>query len=147
MNIRVMTAQDKNVCLPMVKEFYCSDAVDHPVPLEILERTFLDAVGENPHLCGLVFEDGEQVVGFAYLTFFYACEVGGEVVMIEEVFIKEQCRGRGFGQEFLDYLHTAYPKAARFRLEVTKENTGAVRLYERNGFKQISYMQMIKDFV
>ena len=36
------------------------------------------------------------------------------------------------------------PDAARFRLEITRGNPAA-RLYERNGFQQIDYDQMVYD--
>lgn len=145
MNIRPMTPEDRELCLPMILEFYAGPAVDHPVPRETLERTFSDAVGDNPLLEGFVLEQDGEVAGFCYITRFYSCEVGGSVVMIEELFIKEDFRGRGLGQQFFQWLYARYPGTLRYRLEVTAQNTGAIRLYERNGFKMLSYLQMVKD--
>jgi peptidyl-prolyl cis-trans isomerase SurA len=108
------------------------------------EMVFDDAVGPNPHLEGLLLEDEGQVVGFAYLTFFYACEVAGKVIMIEELFVKEEHRGKGYGQQFMDWLYAAYPDVVRFRLEITPENR-AVHLYRRNGFVPLTYGQMVYD--
>ena len=145
MNIRPMTAADKNLCLPMILEFYSGPAVDHAVPQKTLERTFSDAVGGNPFLEGFLLEEGGTIAGFCYITRFYSCEVGGNVVMIEELFIKEEFRGHGLGQQFFQWLYARYPDTLRYRLEVTAENAGAIRLYERNGFKMLSYLQMVKD--
>ena len=144
MQIRPMTIQDRSIVLTMVREFYQSDAVEHPVPDTIMERTFSDAIEENPYLSGYLMESDGHVVGFAYLTFFYACEVAGYVIMIEELFVREAYRGQGLGQQFLDWLYQAYPAAARFRLEIHQGNP-AVRLYERNGFQWIDYGQMAYD--
>lgn len=145
MNIRPMTQQDKARSLEMVRAFYNSNAVEHPVPAEVQERTFDAACGGDPLLKGFVLEQDGQVVGFAYITFFYACEVGGRVVMLEELFICEEARGKGLGQAFIDWMLAQYPDAKRFRLEVTEENTGAIRLYERNGFRMLGYQQMVLD--
>ena len=44
LTFRNMTIQDRDLVLPMVETFYQSDAVDHPVEREILERSFQAAV-------------------------------------------------------------------------------------------------------
>lgn len=131
--------------LPMVKEFYESNAVNHNVPEEILARTFEAAVTENNMLDGFLLCDEESVVGFAYLTCFYACEVGGITVMLEEIFMKEECRGKGYGSQFFDWMIKEYEWAARIRLEVTEENTSAIHFYEKYGFQFLDYRQMILD--
>ena len=35
--------------------------------------------------------------------------------------------------------------AARYRLEAEPENEGAVRLYHRMGYKELPYMQLVKE--
>ena len=144
MTVRPMTDADRHECIPMVLQLYDSPAVHHPVDRKILERAFDDAVGENPHICGFVLEQAGKTAGFAYLTFFYSCEVAGNVIMIEELFIKEEYRGQGLGQQFFDWLYAAYPNAVRFRLEITPDNR-AVHLYRRNGFRELNYGQMVFD--
>ena len=144
MKVRAMTAADKEITIPMVLQFYQGPAVEHAVPIDIIEKVFADAVGDNPHLEGFILEEDGQVVGFAYLTFFYACEVAGKVIMIEELFVKEEYRGKGYGQKFMDWMYAAYPDVVRFRLEITPENR-AVNLYRRNGFVELTYGQMVYD--
>ena len=143
MQIRPMTPADREAVLTMEEALYTS-AVEHPVPRAHMERAFSDAVGDNPHLTGWLLEEDRQPAGFAYLTFFYSCEAGGLVVMLEELFVREQLRGRGLGQQFLQWLYRQYPDAARFRLEVTRDNPAA-RLYARSGFSRLDYDQMICD--
>lgn len=145
LQIREMCDGDEEVVLPLVHEFYHSDAVDHTVDDSVLRRTFADAVREHSMLRGVMLLDGQTPVGFAYITSFYACETGGVTVMIEEIYLSEACRGKGYGTQFFEWLFKEYPDAKRFRLEVTKSNEGAVRLYERLGFTFMKYDQMIKD--
>ena len=144
MNIRPMTLQDRKEVLAMETMLYHSPAVEAPIPPQIMERSFADAVGENPHIQGFFMEENGKAAGFAYLTFFYSCEIGGDVVMVEELFIKEEFRGCGLGQQFFDWLYGQYPDIRRFRLDITFENRAA-RLYERNGFRYPDYRSMIFD--
>lgn len=146
LTFRDITPADREVVIPMVVDFYHSDAVDHVVPTEILERSFVAAADPNePLLRGvLVCQDG-QAVGYTYLTFCYSAEVGGRCVFIEEIFLKEEARGKGLGREIMAWMEQEYPEARRFRLEVTQVNERAVRLYEKSGYKYLRYDQMVFD--
>ena len=145
LKIRTMTREDESAVLPMVYGFYNSDAVDHAVPHEALNRTFRAAVTEGTLLQGLVLEDETGIVGFAYLSAYYACEVGGINMMLEEIYFSPEARGKGYGTEFFRWMEKSYPQVRRFRLEVTESNQAAVRLYQRLGYRFIRYGQMVKD--
>ena len=131
--------------LPMVMEFYHSDAVSHPVEVSVLERTFADAVSNEAVLEGQVLMEGDRIVGFGYTTVYYACEVGGKCMMFEELFLKEEARGKGYGSRYFLEIMEQHPEVMRFRLEVTRSNEAAVRLYERLGFSFLEYDQMVLD--
>ena len=145
LNIRTMTRGDADAILPMVYGFYRSDAVDHAVSEEVLNRTFEAAVTEGTLLEGWVLEDETGVVGFAYLSAYYACEVGGVNMMLEEIYFSPEARGKGYGTEFFRWMEERYPEVRRFRLEGTDTNEAAIRLYERLGYRFIRYGQMAKD--
>lgn len=145
LQIRKMTGADAETVLPMVYGFYRSDAVDHAVSEETLNRTFQVAVTEGSLLDGFVLEDETGVVGFAYLSPYYACEVGGVNMMLEEIFIIPEAQGKGYGTEFFRWMEETYPDVRRFRLEVTESNQAAVRLYKKLGYDFIRYEQMAKD--
>ena len=145
MTIRKMTAADEKIIVPMVCEFYRSDAVDHPVPEENLRRSFRAAVEDGSLLEGYVLEDEDGIAGFAYLSEYYACEVGGVNMMLEEIYIRPEARGKGYGTEFMRWMEKQFPEVRRFRLEVTESNGKAVRLYEELGYHFLGYRQMVKD--
>lgn len=145
LQIRKMTGADAKTVLPMVYGFYRSDAVDHAVPEETLNRTFQAAVTDGSLLEGFVLEDETGAVGFAYLSPYYACEVGGVNMMLEEIFIIPEAQGKGCGTEFFRWMEETYPEVRRFRLEVTESNQAAVRLYKKLGYDFIRYEQMAKD--
>ena len=146
LTFRDITPADRDLVIPMVEAFYHSDAVDHVVPTETLTRAFQAAADPaEPLLRGVLICDGENVAGYAYLTFCYSAEVGGRCVFIEEIFLKEDFRGRGLGREVMDWMEGEYPEYRRFRLEVTQVNQQAVRLYEKCGYKYLRYDQMVFD--
>ena len=101
LEIKKMTGDMRETVLDMVIQFYHSNAVSHEVPTPVLEQTFLDAVSEDPVLTGYVLTEEGKIIGFAYVTVFYACEVGGRCLMFEELFLKEEARGKGYGTAFL----------------------------------------------
>lgn len=145
LTFRDMTLDDRDTVLPMVDAFYRSNAVDHPAPREIVERSFLAAAGNEPLLRGtLIFEEG-RLAGYLYVTLCYSAEVGGTCVFIEEVYLLPEFRGRGLGRQVLEWIFTQYPDSRRFRLEVTQMNQGAAHLYEKCGFQYLRYDQMVLD--
>lgn len=143
--IRDFTDEDKPAFLEMAGRFYESDAVSHPVDPGVLEATFDEAVGASPLIRGLMIVDEGESVGFGLLAFSFATEVGGLVVLLEDLFIDESCRGKGLGGAFFEFLWREYPHAKRFRLELTATNTRALQLYERLGFEVMPYIQMVKE--
>ncbi len=146
LTFRDMTIQDRDLVLPMVEAFYQSDAVDHPVEREILERSFQAAADPSePLLRGILVYQGQEAAGYIYVTQCYSAEVGGRCVFIEEIFLAAPFRGQGLGREIMAWLEREYPAARRFRLEVTQINQGAVRLYEKSGYQYLRYDQMVLD--
>ena len=144
-HIEKMQESMRDKVLPMVQEFYHSDAVCHPVKSAVLERTFEDAVSEDPLLEGYVLMEDEEIIGFGYTTIFYACEAGGRCMMFEELYLKKETRGKGYGSRFFQEVMKQHPEVMRFRLEVTRSIEAAVRLYERLGFTFLEYDQMVLD--
>lgn len=132
--------------MPMVLAFYRSPAVEHAVPMEILERSFTAAADpSDPLLRGLLLLEGDVCVGYCYVTEYYSAEVGGRCLMVEELYLVEECRGKGYGSAVFRRLMEEHPEHKRLRLEVTAANAGAVRLYERLGFTFLQYGQMVLD--
>ena len=143
---REIRPEDREIVIPMVEQFYTTDAVDHPVPRQIIARTFDDVANpDQPLIRGVLLYDREVLVGYFYLTPCYSCEVGGECILIEELFLLEEYRGRGYGRRAMEWLLAEYPNCRRLRLEVTQANQRAIRLYEKYGFQYLNYDQMVLD--
>ena len=143
--IRTVKEQDRKDYLSMAKAFYESDAVLEKVPAENFEITFDLLLTQNPYAKGYVFEEKGKILGYALLAITHSQEAGGQVVWVEEIYLKPEARGKGYGHAFFQFLEEAFPRAKRFRLEVEMENEKAVALYKKLGFAFFPYDQMKKD--
>jgi ribosomal protein S18 acetylase RimI-like enzyme len=131
----------------MVAEFYCSSAVLKPKDPKNFEATFAAAMDNSPFVRILMIENDEKPIGYALLSLTYSNEAGGMVVLIEEVQIDKAHRGGGYGSKLFEFLEHEYRSAKRFRLEVGSNNTRAIDLYRKLGYKVLDYVQMVKDVV
>ena len=143
--IREITKDDKEIFIELEEKFYNSEAVIHPVPKDYIIRTFKEVISDSPYAKAYIIESDSNVAGYSQISLTYSSEVGGLVVLIEELFILDDFRNKGLGSEFLEFIEKEFPEAKRFRLEVEKDNEGAKRLYETKGFKKLNYLQMVKE--
>ncbi len=144
--IRPIEAKDRAVFLELCREFYASEAVAHPIPLQYHEDTFTELLRSGDYIRCYLFETEGSAVGYALTAQTYSPEAGGIVVWIEELYLRPACRGQGLGTEFFRTLPTLVPpETARLRLEVEPDNADAIRLYERMGYTALPYGQMVRE--
>lgn len=136
-----MTAEDKACVIEMMRVFYASPAVLSNGSEEIFINDVENCINENPYLEGYIFEDSKKVQGYAMVAKSFSTEFGRTCMWIEDLYIKNEYRGLGLGSKFFDYIKNRYPDAI-LRLEVEKENERAVKVYEKNGFHVLPYMEM-----
>ncbi|MDL2273117.1 GNAT family N-acetyltransferase [Oscillospiraceae bacterium OttesenSCG-928-G22] len=145
MTIRDITQADRETYFRLTADFYESGAALKRVPDEHVENTFAQIIETSPYVRCLLAEEGERILGYALLNFTWSMEAGGKVVWIDELYVSKDARGKGVGEVLVRYVAHEYTgKAKSIRLEVTEENTGAQRLYERLGFSFLPYLQMLK---
>ncbi len=106
---------------------------------EILKRFIAYKISNNELT---VISKNSEVIGIAGTNAKYrnACQIGS-------VYIKKNFRNKGFGTQLLNYhiqkLFNSYDKIVLF---VRKDNTPALKLYEKLGFKKAGeLMQLILD--
>lgn len=143
---RELKEDDKEAFISMVKEFYISDAVLHTIPESNIINTFQEALSKSPYMKAYIVEHKKDMAGYGLISLTYSNEVGGLVVWLEELYIKDGYRGLGLGGEFLDFIKSKYSKRAkRFRLEISEANIGISELYRGKGYKTLDYIQMVQD--
>ena len=141
--IRAMTKEDKISVLEMMQMFYSSPAVFTNGSEEIFLSDIDNCINDNPCLEGYIIEISEEIQGYAMIAKSFSTEFGKMCVWIEDLYIKDECRGLGLGNMFMEFITKKYENCI-FRLEVEEENERAVKLYEKYGFTVMPYMEMKK---
>jgi ribosomal protein S18 acetylase RimI-like enzyme len=87
----------------------------------------------------LVSRDGDQVIGFAAISFAWTLEHGGKSAWLDELYVLPGRRGAGVGAMMIDSILVAAEKAGclAIDLEVEEEHQRAEHLYRRKGFERL----------
>lgn len=144
MTIRKIEKSDKAEYLKMAKDFYSSPAVLENISEDNISSSFDEFLNGTPYGDAFIFETDGQTVGYGVLAYTHSQEAGGKVVWIEEIYIKEEFRGYGYGSHFIDFVLDEIP-AKRYRLETEPENERAAALYRRHGFELFEYVNYRLD--
>jgi ribosomal protein S18 acetylase RimI-like enzyme len=83
-----------------------------------------------------LISSGDTLAGYFALTFCFSLEFHGRFGLLDELYVRERCRGQGLGRR-AEALATSICKdegMSALRLEVGKDNTAAESLYSRLGF-------------
>lgn len=139
--IRNMIKTDKDEVLSMMKEFYSSDAVFTNGSDEIFNCDFENCINENPFLEGFVFYNKTDILGYAMIAKSFSTEFGKQCIWLEDLYLKSDFRGHKIVPKFIEYIKNYYQNAI-FRLEAEKENTHAMHVYKKLGFKELPYIEM-----
>ncbi len=142
--IRQMCKDDKDEVINMMDVFYSSEAVYTNGSIDIFEKDFHACISDNPYIEGYMFISDKKVLGYAMLVKSYSTEFGKQCIWIEDLYIKEEYRGKHIGTKFFEFLFETY-KDVLFRLEVEDENTHAISLYKKSGFEVLPYKEMMKN--
>ena len=103
-------------------------------------RFYIDA----PHAVFVVAEKGTELVGYGLLLM----RRGTQLTRLYSLAVLPEARGLGIAESVIGRLEEcALARGKRFmRLEVSEQNLGAIRLYERLGFEQFGvYSQYYED--
>lgn len=144
--IRRIEKQDRETFIKLTKDFYRTDAVLSSIPEGNITKTFEMIINDSPYVTGYFYIHKEMVAAYCLLSFTYSNEAGGLVLLIEELYVVPKFQRKGIGTKLLAFLENKYhDQVAIMRLEVMRNNTQAQNLYLEKGFKELKYVQMIKD--
>ena len=141
--IRMMKREDKPAVIDMMRVFYASPAVLSNGSEEIFENNVENCVNDSPYLEGYVIEGSNGIQGYAMVAKSFSTEFGKECIWIEDLYLKDEYRGKGIGSMFFEFITRKYDGCV-FRLEVEEENERAIKTYKKCGFDVLPYMEMKK---
>jgi len=119
----------------MMFSLYTEDPEGQALSDAKIKKT-IDEIAAHPEKLRVVMlKDGEAHAGYAILVFYWSNEYGGNILNIDELYIKKEYRGKGLASGFFRYLAGAYKDIAALAVETTPSNEIALSLYGRLGFE------------
>lgn len=137
---RQMNKYDKVEVIEMMRNFYNSSALYTNGSEDIFQANFDNSVKINPYLESYIILENNKIIGYSILAKSYSTEFGRECIWFEDLYLKKSYRHKGIIPDFIKYIKDKY-KDKLFRLEVEQENTHAVHVYEKEGFKILPYRE------
>ena len=126
---------DISIITQMMQNFYAID--NYPMDVEVAKTLFQEFIS-NEHLgkSWLIYSEN-KIVGYIILTFIFSFEYGGKIAFVDELFIQETARGKGFGKEAIQFIQQEVPKLSLklLYLEVEPHNENAQKLYLAHDFE------------
>lgn len=133
---RLAGESDAGILLRFMREYYAFDGhgFDEPKAHVALLALLRDA---NLGRAWLIL-DGGGPVGYVVLCFGYSLEWLGRDAFVDEFYMLEEYRRRGWGRKTMEFVEDAARSAGvrTLHLEVVQQNTAALQIYRKLGFTE-----------
>ncbi len=124
---------------------YAEDSPGEPMDAGKIRRTLrtLEAHPDKGRV-RLIEVDG-ACIGYLILIDFWSNEYGGDLLTLDELYLRPEWRGRGFGRAVIEHLVATLPQAAvGLQLEVSPQNPRAASFYRRLGFRPMRNRPLVR---
>lgn len=111
-------------------EIYGADRVSE-ITAEWHSIDALEKQLQAPNSEFLLADDGEAIAGMAY-----AVQVSKTEVKLQQLYVLPAYQGRGVGNLLLEEVSESFFDVPNMVLEVEKQNKGAIKFYQKQGFSQ-----------
>ena len=143
-SFRAASVADERTFLPMMEALWAHEGIafDTAAIREALGVLFSDP-GLGRVWLALV-ED--SVAGYAMGTWGFSTEQGGRFLLLDELFVLPEFRGRGLGAATLAFVEQEAKRAGAgaVRIEVSVENAPARELYRAAGYVDLHRLSLAK---
>ena len=104
-------------------------------------RLAADARGEPPKYEAYLGKTGDIAVGYVTFYFTYSTFLARPTLYLEDIFVREECRGQGLGREMLNFCRNVARDRGCGRMEwmVLDWNLPAIRFYEKTGARRLAW--------
>ena len=145
LSIRPALAEDVPAILQMVRELASYENLLDEVtatPTRMRKALF----GSSPQAHAILAECGKEPVGMAVFFFNFSTFQARPGLYLEDLYVKEAFRRRGYGERMLRYLAkvAAQNGCGRFEWAVLDWNLPAIRFYEKMGAEVLKEWRMCR---
>lgn len=93
----------------------------------------------------IVIQNGDQIIGYCIVVFFWSNEYQGNIIEIDEMYIGENYRGRGICAKLFEWLEQEFEAdLAGFALQCSENNLAAMSATKKLGFMPSRNKHMIR---
>lgn len=136
LEIRKAQAGDEETILALLHDLAVYEKLTHlfKITKDVIARDYL---GDHPPAqCDLAFE-GARAVGIATWYWTYTSFAAGRGIYLEDLFVRPEFRGRGYGKTLLAHLARTAAASGAIRVEwaVLDWNKPSIEFYEQLGAK------------
>ncbi|HMQ50298.1 MAG TPA: GNAT family N-acetyltransferase [Saprospiraceae bacterium] len=137
LTFRPFAMDDADEVSAMMLDLYVGDPGGAPMSLDKTRATFAALLDKPDRGNILVMEREGAIVGYSVLINFWSNEYGGNLLHIDELYVKAAYRSQGIASQFVHYLREQqFNNLVGMMLEVSDINDQARKLYYNLGFKQ-----------
>lgn len=145
MNYQILntTTADIPQLSQMMRDFYAIDF--YPFDEKVTTENFASFINDEKYgVCFKMVFEGE-IAGYIILVKYFSFEFGGEILFLDELYIKPEFQGKSLGKKALEFVKD-YSVTNHFKvvlLEIENHNDRAKKLYEHYGFQNHKRSLMI----
>lgn len=140
---RLYKNKDYNDLIEMIRSLYREDPEGESIDEEKMKRT-IEKYRSDPEQVMIYLLQRKKVnIGYAILVYYWSNEYGGNIITIDELYVREEYRNQGVATEFFYFLERMENKVA-LQLETTPSNRRAFQYYQRLGFVPGGNIHLIK---
>ncbi|MEG1706629.1 MAG: GNAT family N-acetyltransferase [Clostridia bacterium] len=145
MIVREIGKKDEQIFLRLCNEFYSAGATKRGYDEALARLTYEQVTGKHENLWGYILEDNGSNLGYALITSYWCNEDGGNVIILDELYIRPSDRNRGYAKEFMQWMEQQYSDiAVSITLEVLSTNVAAKNLYAVEGYEEDGFEVLTK---
>ncbi len=148
MIVRYFEKGDLELFKEMCRAFYSGGATSRGYDELLTVKTFDRVMDHHENLWGVILVDNDlqMPVGYALISSYWCNEDGGDVIILDELYINPINRNKGYATAFLNWLEDEFSdRAVAITLQVLTTNEVARKLYDKIGFMSEGFEQMIKE--
>ena len=119
----------------MMQDFYAID--NYPIHIEESKQLFETFIANSDLGKSWLVYKGEEVIGYVILTFIFSFEYKGILAFLDELYIKKEHQGKGFGKQAVQFIQqeSSQLNVKMLYLEVEQHNENAQKLYLAHDFE------------
>lgn len=143
MDIRLCEKRDEDIWITMNREFMfflireeSSWSGTEKTSDSIFRNTFNEAMQSSSYITLLIFEEDGIPIGYANLMSTFSVWSHGKLLILDDIFFREEYRRKGHGREAMKYIED-YAKENGFKrlhFQSTPTNPDAKPFYQALGF-------------